>query len=171
LKGRWGWVWFAFGAALLGGLASCTGSIPAAAPTAAIPPTLSSTAAVRAAGIYIDVAQILQSPPALSRDEANPLYEKFGNLPVLASSDDPRLVVAAASRVDGALTVVVDNRGMQNQTTPVRIHPTTTTCRPMERWILDDNKQPEIADRLDFNDGDGVEFLAHSLTLLVLPAP
>lgn len=69
------------------------------------------------------------------------MYKKFGNELIYSSSDDPNVTIYAAKRDDGALTVMVINLSLEEQTKAIRIGDQTSV--QAEAWLFDSEHKAE----------------------------
>jgi hypothetical protein len=77
------------------------------------------------------------------------MYKKFGNELLYSSSDDPNVTIYAAKREDGALTVMVINLSLQEQTKAIRIGDQTSV--QAEAWLFDPNHKAESMGNMELS--------------------
>jgi hypothetical protein len=117
-------------------------------------------------GIFVDAQQVLG-------DLTVPAYQEgpaFGTVQVASSCSEAGLIVTAGVRVDGTVTVLVENHNATVEETPVIIQP-EVTCRKLELWRAQPGQVMTSVDHLEFNNGDRLPFPPQTLTLLLLPPP
>jgi len=69
------------------------------------------------------------------------MYKRFGNELVYSASDDPNVSIYAAKRTDGALTVIIINLSLEEQTKAIRIGDQTSV--QAEAWLFDPDHKAE----------------------------
>jgi hypothetical protein len=110
----------------------------------------------------------------LARDEARPIYyvypmyRRFGQELVEASTDKELISIYAARRNDGALTLMVINRGDQAQQLPVQLHGFTPSGTA-EVYRLDETHNAEQIEPQQIADGSSIAVPPYSMTLYILP--
>ncbi len=77
------------------------------------------------------------------------MYKKFGNELMYSSSDDPNVTVYAARRTDGALTVMVINLSLEEQTKAIRIGDQSSV--QAEAWLFDPEHKAENKGRVEIS--------------------
>lgn len=93
------------------------------------------------------------------------IYKRFGNQLLYSSSDDPDLSIYAARRADGAVTIIVVNLTLEEQTKTLRIGDQTEI--QAETWLFD---RTHKAESLGISQISGqVTVPAQSVTLYILP--
>lgn len=92
------------------------------------------------------------------------MYKMFGNELVYSSSDDPDLSIYTAQRDDGALTIMVINLSLEEQTKVLRIADQSSVKG--EAWLFDPTHNTENIGTVELS-GD-VKFPAQSITLFIL---
>jgi alpha-L-arabinofuranosidase len=97
-----------------------------------------------------------------------PMYRRFGQELVESTTDKELMSIYAAKRDDGALTVMVINRGADAQTLPVQLHGFTSTG-PAEVYRLDESHNAEKIEPQQIHDGSKITLPPYSMTLYVLP--
>lgn len=69
------------------------------------------------------------------------MYKKFGSELVYSSSDDPNISVYAAKRADGALTIMLINLSLEEETKALRIEGRVSADGEAEAWLFDPTHQ------------------------------
>jgi hypothetical protein len=95
------------------------------------------------------------------------LYQRFGTQLIEASSDKDLVSIYAAKRDDGALTLMVINRGDQEQWLPVQLHGFTPSGAA-EVYRLDESHKAEKIESQPIADGSSITLPPYSMTLYVL---
>jgi hypothetical protein len=94
------------------------------------------------------------------------MYQRFGKEQVRAASDDPLVRVYAATRPDGALTVMIVNLASEAETVPLTILGRGSGGRA-ETWLFDQAHNAEQVP--DTQLGGTITVSPESMTLLILP--
>ena len=92
------------------------------------------------------------------------MYKQFGNGLIYSSSDDPDLSVYAAKREDGALTVMVINLSLEEQTKALQIGDQTQI--QAETWLFDLDHKAENTGIMELS--GQVTVPAQSITLYIV---
>jgi hypothetical protein len=92
------------------------------------------------------------------------LYNKFGNELVFSASDDPDLSVYAATREDGAITVMVINLSLDEKTKALQIGDRTQI--QAEMWLFDPDHKVENLGSTELS--GQVTIPAQSITLYIV---
>jgi hypothetical protein len=93
------------------------------------------------------------------------MYQNFGSERVYASSDDPDVSIYAATRPDGALTIMLINLGPDPVTKPLQVNGFTAS-KPAQTWLFDPKAKAE--QQPDAALGQTVTLPGQSMTLIVL---
>jgi hypothetical protein len=93
------------------------------------------------------------------------LYKKFGNELIFSSSDDPDLSIYAASRADGALTIMVINLSLEEKTKAFRIGDRTQV--QAETWLFDPDHKAENIGSVELS--SSITVPPQSTTLYIIP--
>jgi hypothetical protein len=96
------------------------------------------------------------------------LYKRFGTELVFSSSTDPDVGIYAATREDGALTLIVVNLGPDEVTKTLAID-NFEIGGPAEVWRLDKDHKADQLDAVDLSTGQ-ITVPGQSVTLYILPA-
>jgi hypothetical protein len=97
-----------------------------------------------------------------------PLYKRFGRELVESSTDQKLVSIYAAKRNDGALTLMVINRGAQEQTMPLQLYGYTPN-KAAEVYRFDESHNAEQIEPQQVQDGSKITLPPYSMTLYVLP--
>ncbi len=92
------------------------------------------------------------------------MYRMFGEELIYSSSDQPNLSIYAAKREDGALTLMVINLSLEEQSHSVRI--ADLALSTAEAWLFDPTHQVENMGSVELN--GKMQFPAQSITLLIV---
>ena len=92
------------------------------------------------------------------------MFKQFGSEQVYSSSPDPDIVIVAAKRQDGTLTVMLVNLKDESITIPLRVE-TETHTRP-QYYLFDTQHNAESMGKMDIS-GNTVTLTEQSITLLV----
>jgi hypothetical protein len=110
----------------------------------------------------------------LSRSEGRPtydvykLYQQLGDQLLAASSADDDVSILAARRADGALTLMLVNRGQQEARMPLELEG-FTPAGPAQVWRMDAEHRADQLDDVALADGATLTLPPLSATLYVIP--
>lgn len=97
-----------------------------------------------------------------------PMYQRFGRELVESSTDKELVSIYAAKRADGALTLMVINRGAQEQTLPLQLYG-HSPAQAAEVYRFDASHNAEQLAAQPIADGSQITLPPYSMTLYVLP--
>jgi hypothetical protein len=92
------------------------------------------------------------------------MYKMFGNELVYSSSDNPDLSIYAAQRSDGALTIMVINLSLEEQTKALRIADQSSVKG--KAWLFDPTHNAENIGNIELS-GE-VKFPPQSINLFII---
>jgi hypothetical protein len=96
------------------------------------------------------------------------MYQRFGAELIAAASDDPLVSIVAARREDGALTLMIVNRGAAPADMPLTFAGLTPAVA--ETLLFDKEHAAEQIDPTPLGKGARLRLPPESMSLLIVPA-
>jgi alpha-L-arabinofuranosidase len=94
------------------------------------------------------------------------MYKKFGSELVYSSSDDLNISIYAAKRADGALTIMLINLSLDEQTKAIRIEGQVSADHEAEAWLFDPTHRAENVGGMELS--KTISAPAQSILLLII---